>query len=366
LKKPVSNRLFAERKGRLQTGRKSTQDAFHDARPMRRSAARKPKPPRGPTHGWARKIRRKDRTARVREEPFVADFKAEHDRGAARATLIGTEPDGLRFAIEVRYAGMPADLKIIPETRSSLAWQRLVGPDAQTGDADFDAFANITGPPAWVAAAMTSKTRNQVRTVLQKGGSIEDGRIRVELVVRRPHPLVTQVHDLLRLGKRLSLPDSEVTRMLVSRAVHSQRTDVRATLVKQLIKFAPLVEHYRTFVKLDRFLADGDARAQQQATALRLAWLKGEPRRVRQFPEPAVLELLDASKPIRLAAIERLGVIGTANAIAPLTATARGFFTSSSIKRAAKAALQQVIERVGHVEAGGLALTQEDGRLSLD
>lgn len=349
----------------MQTGLKSSADAFHTQR-ARRKAAGAVSPSRGPTRGWAKKIRRRDKWARVRQDPFVVDFSTEHERGAARARLIGPEAGGLRFEVEVRHAGMPAELRITPETRSSLAWQRITGPDAQTGDADFDEFANITGPSAWVAAAMTNKTRNQVRAVLQKGGSIENGRILIELVVRRPHPLVTQVHDLLRLGKRLSLPDSEVTRMLVRRAIATHRDDVRAALVKQLIGFAPTIEHYRTLVKLERFLMDGDAQSQQQADALRLAWLKGEPARVAQFPEPTVLRLLDASKPIRIAAINRLGAIGTANAIAPLTATARGFFTSSSIKRAAKQALERVIERVGHVEAGGLALTQSDGRLSLE
>lgn len=312
---------------------------------------------------WPRKIRRADRTAKVRALPVLtADFTTQNRRGAARVRYLREDAQGAIFAVEVRHIGIPPTLRIVPETPSSLRWQRFGRPDFQTGDAEFDALANLSGTPAWISAAMTNKTRNQVSTVLRKGGRIENGSIFVELKVRRPHPLVTQVHDLLRLGQRLSLPDSEVVRMLVSRALGTGRADVRKTLVKQVIDLAPLIERFGTIARLERHLRGSN---EELADALRLAWLTGEPARIAAFPEPVVLDLLDAPRPVRMAAIERLGDIGTVAAIAPLTAASRGFFTSSSIKRAAQAALALVMHRVGPIEAGGLALTAEDGRISL-
>lgn len=234
----------------------------------------------------------------------------------------------------------------------------------QTGDRAFDAAVNLTGPAAWILAALSRRAREEIREVLDGGGRVEGGRLYATIRVHRPFQLIAHLKRLLLLAQRLSIPDSEVTRLLARRARDVKRADARAALARQLIDHAPLIDRFDQLAAVHRALLQNQQ--DDLARRLWLAWVGGDPRRVGRLDEAKVLDLMDAAVPLRLAAIERLGAIGGQKAIAPLTAASRGFFTSSSVKRAAKAALGQVIARVGQVEAGGLALAAQDGRLSLD
>lgn len=252
----------------------------------------------------------------------------------------------------------------MPETPTSLLWQKLGGSDVQTGDAPFDEAVNLTGPPAWILAALSNRARKDVKDLLDDGGRVEDGRVHAVVHVHRAFQLVAHVHKLLRLARRLSIPDSEVTRLLARRARDAERAESRTVLAQQLIEHAPFIESFSQIAPVYQALRRSPTH-RPLAEKLRRAWITGSPARVGQLGEDDVLPLMDEATPIRIAAIARLGEIGGKQAIAPLTAASRGFFTSSSVKRAAKAALEQVIERVGTIEAGGLALTDPDGRLSL-
>lgn len=312
------------------------------------------------TVGWPRKIRRADRTARIlKRDPLVVDFTSKDRRGSARARHDGEDEHGSWFIIEVRRLGIPKDLRIVPETSASLMWQRVKGDDVQIGDADFDAQVNLTGPPAWIVAALNVRAREHLTALLDGGGRVEAGRITTRLLVPRAFQLVAQSHQLLKLARRLSLPDLEVTQLLIRRARNATNDTRRRAAVAQLIQHAPFIAQHGDLVRVESLLAQGSAAEVEAGRQLRLAWLTGDPNRVMHMPEPVALSALDGPVEVRLAAIARLGQVGTALSIAPLTAASRGFFTSSRVKTAARAALEAVVLRVGEVAAGGLALTED-------
>ena len=319
------------------------------------------------TAGWPRKIRRADRTARIiKPSPLVVDFTSKDRRGSARARFDGEGEHGTFFVIEARRLGIPEDLRIVPETSASLMWQRVRGSDVQTGDADFDGEANLSGPPAWIVAALNARARGQVRTLLADGGRVEAGRVTVRMSITRPRHLVSQTRHLLKLARRLSLPDIEVTHQLIRRAQRAVGEPKRRAAVTQLIGHAAFIKHFGDLARVEAHLAKGNAADVAAGQQLRLAWLSGNPERIVDLPEAIVLNAMAGTSAVRLAAIERLGAIGTALSIAPLTAASRGLFTSSRIKAAARDALEAVVLRVGEVAAGGLALSEDtSGHLAL-
>ena len=319
------------------------------------------------TAGWPRKIRRADRTARVlSSDPLTVEFTAPDRRANARARLDGDDDEGVYFQIEVRRLGIPAGLRIVPETAASLMWQTVKGPDVRIGDPDFDTLANLSGPPAWIVAALNVRTRGQLKTLLEQGGRVEGERITVRLRVSRAHQLVSQTHHLLKLARRLSLPDIEVTHLLIRRAEGAVRDTKRRAAVAGLIEHAPFIKQFSDLARVEAHLAKGTAADRAAGQRIRLAWLSGDPNRIQHLPELVVLTALEGATPTRLAAIERLGQVGGVASIAPLTAASRGFFTSSRVKAAARAALEAVVARVGEVAAGGLALIEDTaGHLAL-
>lgn len=302
----------------------------------------------------------------IKSDTLVVDFVSKDGRGSARARYDSEDEHGHFFLFEVRRLGIPEDLRIVPETSASLVWQHVKGPDVRTGDADFDEQANLSGPSAWIVAALNVRARQQISALLKHGGRVEQGRISVRLSVPRAHQLVSQAHHLLKLARRLSLPDIEVTHLLIRRAQSADSEPKRRAAVAQLTGHAPYIKHFGDLARVEAHLAKGTAVDIAAGQQLRLAWLTGNPNRIEDLPESVVIDALDGSTAIRLAAIARLAQVGTVASIAPLTAASRGFFASSRIKTAAQAALKDVILRIGEVAAGGLALADDaTGHLAL-
>ncbi|MGK0362213.1 MAG: hypothetical protein ACI9U2_004533, partial [Bradymonadia bacterium] len=226
--------------------------------------------------------------------------------------------------------------------------------------------ANLSGPPAWIVATLNARARQQVSALLKDGGRVEQGRVSVRLLVPRAHQLVSQARHLLKLARRLSLPDIEVTHLLIRRAQSADSAPKRRAAVAQLTGHAPYIKHFGDLGRVEAHLAKGNAVDVAAGLRLRLAWLNANPGRIDSLPESVVIDALDGATPVRLAAIARLAQVGTAASIAPLTAASQGFFASSRIKTAAQTALEAVILRIGEVAAGGLALAEDTtGHLAL-
>ncbi len=113
-----------------------------------------------------------------------------------------------------------------------------------------------------------------------------------------------------------------------------------------------------------RALTEGDQRL--RAAVARSAGVLGD-----APAEDLLLELLDARDDVvDVVAAEALADCGTERALAPLIAHTKGFFRDRLVKRAARAALEQLRERLGREggrlsladrnEAGGLSVTDDE------
>lgn len=243
------------------------------------------------------------------------------------------EAGAWQWAIEASDAALPPDLELRTEGRLD-GLRRFIGQDLQIGDPDFDGLVLVRGPEAPLRAALSEAVRWRVLDWLAVGVEIRAPRVRWA----GPGPasptarMLARVRGLVALVRSLVVPPEELALRIRNNALRDPAPGVRARNLRLLVD----LERDR----LDDLLSDLD--------------------------EPALLTLLDHDDlAVRLEAIAALGEHGTSRAIAPLVAVADGLFVNGTLKTAAGAARGRIIDRLGGLTEGGLALVEGGGELTL-
>jgi len=126
-------------------------------------------------------------------------------------------------------AGIPETLTVRKE-RLARSLGLVDGRDQTSGDAQFDAVVELPGMDAYVCAALSFTAREQLHSLLERGGQVHKGRVEFERRVPVPHDrtwLVPLLKSLSRLGKALRVTPDSLHRRLADNATHDPIPGVR-------------------------------------------------------------------------------------------------------------------------------------------
>lgn len=267
---------------------------------------------------------------------------------------VGRPTDTSVFRLEASHPGLPRSLHVTAEPRPGSLGRVFTPEDVRTHDADFDARVRLAGDPAYILAAFNKKTR-EISQAFVDAGLVVRGTLHGELRCGRPAVLVAWLNQAADLVQRLAMAPDEVPGRLVRVAERHAEPRARVDAVRHL---ARLGAHTRLWPALSRLLR-GPAEVQAVLQPLLADWLQADPRRVVDLPEVALLKQLDdAGAPVRQAIAERLGDIGTAVSLPALRDLAGAFFERSTVRAAARASLERVLERT-HERVGALSVVPE-------
>jgi hypothetical protein len=257
------------------------------------------------------------------------------------------------------------------------SWLFRGNEDVQTGDASFDRKVRIEGGEAELLAVLDARTRRLVEELVQKGGSIADGKIRI----RRPGASESHVGPTLELmadlGKHLAANRPHVARHLGQRARSDDLPTVRRRALQVLLaRFRDRDETRETceallrdrdpalrlmsaqalghagLAALSAILADASISADLRAEALDHLSRRGDP----DSTGPLVREhLRDRDAPVRKTAIEAAGRLRDREALPILLSI------SGRVEDEQKAAIAAALGRIGDPSAEDVLIRLLEG-----
>jgi len=303
--------------------------------------------------------------------------------GKSRTTYTGIRVNGHLFAgLQLRKEGM-----------GSALGKLFKGEDVQIGDPLFDRQVNIQGDVVEAIALLDAEARSGVLDLLSQGGTIEDGLIAWDNrgTMKNAGLIESRVRALVRLMNSLSLGSRDPIQCISENALKDPLPMVRLRNLDALLAARGMLP--ATMATARRCLDDPSA-----AVALRAALALGDEGlphveqlvNQRDVPpmmriqalsvlgargEEALIAMLDSGDvEVLRAAARALERCGTLAAVAPLLNHSKGMLTDSSLKQAARQAIDAIQARHGGGERGafsiadggdargGLSIAEEDRR----
>lgn len=347
----------------------------------------------------------------VRDDRGLQGLGFRLDRGVARARIGPVRLEvrlGERWAFRAQIPGIARRVRIGPE--GAWAGLRLLAGrgDFQVGLPALDRAARFDGDPA-AAFALAGLTADALLEWIPRGLVLQEGVLTASLDPSSGAP--RDLWALKQLAGQLHVDDDGLPEVLARQAREWPDPTRALEAVRHLDALDAATRHPATLLA-SRWPAVREAavrrlgpssevgavlRDVEQGDAVRLAAIEvldaagawapllaapvygaprwrweraalrlvgAQPARLSACGEDVLLTLLElAGGDLRLAVVGQLGQRGGRRAVAPLVALATGVLVLPSVKRAARAALDLVVGRVG-VEGGELTLIDGPGSLA--
>lgn len=281
----------------------------------------------------------------------------------------GTPKSGrCNWRIEVRHADIPETLSMRSERASNLGrlFEKM---DVRVGDSVFDELVRVVGNEADVLAVMAEKTRRKVASWIERGAKVDDGLISWEGEASpQSLDILSRARGLGTLAASLRLDRADVPRRLEENALCDNALGVRVRSLHILVQLdQPLDRHAILVVRvLEEGLDAAEEELRESAEALLETLLERTDDMVLRLGEAGLIAALH-HRDARLAAIERLGEIGTERCVSAIVEVTTGLFVGSDLRAAGKEAIARIVARVGDLIGGGLSVVPlpEAGQLSV-